>query len=81
MYIQKLIPVILSVMLMSACTTSKEEIVITVSGEVISTGYIGNGVEWDPYDEAEAWGLLFRKQTGKNYSTGLILCVWDMCVA
>lgn len=56
MYIQKLIPVILSVMLMSACTTSKEEIVITVSGEVISTGYIGNGVEWDPYDEAEAWG-------------------------
>ncbi|MFA7390406.1 MAG: hypothetical protein WCZ71_08485, partial [Proteiniphilum sp.] len=27
-----------------------------ISDRPVSTGYIGNGVEWDPYDEAEAWG-------------------------
>ena len=28
----------------------------TVTDEVINASYIGNGVEWDPYDEAESWG-------------------------
>jgi len=34
----------------------QNEIKVTVSPETVSTGYIGNGVEWDPYDEAESWG-------------------------
>lgn len=52
------INMILSCMLLwlvSACT-SQEVVEITVSPEVANTGYIGNGAEWDPYDEAEAWG-------------------------
>ncbi|MDR0542795.1 MAG: hypothetical protein LBH19_11390 [Dysgonamonadaceae bacterium] len=41
--------------LLCACTP-KNEIQVTILNEALSTGYIGNGVEWDPYDEAEAWG-------------------------
>jgi hypothetical protein len=40
----------------AACTEKKNDIVITISSDTISTGFMGNGVEWDPYDEAEAWG-------------------------
>ncbi len=29
---------------------------VEVSSEVVSTDYVGNGVEWDPYDEALSWG-------------------------
>lgn len=29
---------------------------VAVSQEVINPEYLGNGVEWDPYDEAIAWG-------------------------
>ena len=29
---------------------------LDVTTEIINTDYLGNGVEWDPYDEAEAWG-------------------------
>ena len=29
---------------------------VTIGSDVINPNYIGNGVEWDPYDEAEAWG-------------------------
>jgi hypothetical protein len=32
------------------------QIDITVTGRVLNAGYIGNGAEWDPYDEAESWG-------------------------
>jgi hypothetical protein len=57
------INMILSCMLLwlvSACT-SQEVVDITVSPEVTNAGYIGNGAEWDPYDEAEAWGALLDK--------------------
>ncbi|MDR1680323.1 MAG: hypothetical protein LBS12_00855 [Prevotellaceae bacterium] len=47
-----LLPALLCCM---ACAP-RDEVQITVSTEIISEGYIGNGVEWDPYDEAEAWG-------------------------
>lgn len=53
------ISIILGCMLLwvvSACTR-KEVVTITVSPEVVNAGYIGNGAEWDPYDEAEAWGV------------------------
>lgn len=43
------------VFMISGCKNEKG-VSVTVSDEVINTGYIGNGAEWDPYDEAEAWG-------------------------
>lgn len=39
-----------------ACRPSVHRVKITVSPEAVSAGFIGNGVEWDPYDEAELWG-------------------------
>ena len=42
-------------LLLSACHHSAD-ITISISDEVVNSGYIGNGVEWDPYDEALAWG-------------------------
>lgn len=29
---------------------------VTVTEEIINSGYVGNGLEWDPYDEALSWG-------------------------
>ena len=51
--------------LVSACT-SQEVVEITVSPEVTNAGYIGNGAEWDPYDEAELGVLLSLIKTGKH---------------
>ena len=45
----------MSLFAMMACT-SRKEITVEISSEVLNQGYIGNGVEWDPYDEAESWG-------------------------
>lgn len=45
-----------SLLLAITACSKKEEVTITVSPEVINAGYIGNGAEWDPYDEAKAWG-------------------------
>lgn len=42
-------------LLLSACSHTPV-IVVDVSDEVVNAAYIGNGVEWDPYDEALAWG-------------------------
>ena len=42
--------------LVTACQQSKEGVTVTVTPHVINSGYIGNGAEWDPYDEAEDWG-------------------------
>ena len=39
-----------------ACENRRSDVQITILPEVVSTGFIGNGAEWDPYDEAEAWG-------------------------
>ena len=38
-----------------SCSTS-EKLDFVVTDNVINPSYIGNGVEWDPYDEAESWG-------------------------
>ncbi|MBD8388551.1 hypothetical protein [Dysgonomonas sp. BGC7] len=56
MNIRNIIGTILLGMLAFSCSTPKDELQITVSSDIINAGYIGNGVEWDPYDEAEAWG-------------------------
>ena len=42
--------------LLISCSTPKDELQVSVSSDIVSSGYIGNGVEWDPYDEAEKWG-------------------------
>ncbi len=41
--------------LMMVCC-HKADIVIKVTDKVINSDYIGNGAEWDPYDEAISWG-------------------------
>ncbi|GAB1416791.1 hypothetical protein MASR2M117_21970 [Paludibacter sp.] len=41
---------------LGSCYSSQDMIAVKVSDELVSTVYIGNGVEWDPYDEAERWG-------------------------
>ena len=40
--------------IISSCNGTDAE--ITVTDNVINAGYLGNGIEWDPYDEALAWG-------------------------
>ena len=40
--------------LMIGCRTFELEVKVTEN--IINKDYIGNGVEWDPYDEAIAWG-------------------------
>lgn len=39
------------------CSCSeKKTVTVSVSDVAVSRDFIGNGVEWDPYDEAAAWG-------------------------
>lgn len=40
---------------LAGCSTNAD-VTVNISDEVINANYIGNGVEWDPYDEAESWG-------------------------
>ncbi len=56
MKIKNIIKAIALSMVILSCSAPKEELQITVSSDIINADYIGNGVEWDPYDEAEAWG-------------------------
>ena len=56
MKIKNIIKAIALSMVVLSCSAPKEELQITVSSDIINADYIGNGVEWDPYDEAEAWG-------------------------
>lgn len=56
MKIQKLIySAMLAVTTLSCSTSGTMDFVVT--DNVINPSYIGNGVEWDPYDEAERWGV------------------------
>lgn len=41
-------------LLLTACAGTG--LSVQVSDEVISSDYMGNGAEWDPYDEAISWG-------------------------
>lgn len=45
----------------SSCRNS-DTVRLEVTSEVINAGYLGNGVEWDPYDEAEAWGVSISEE-------------------
>lgn len=55
MKLKTILPVILFGMALTSCTP-REELTITVSSDTLQADYIGNGVEWDPYNEAEMWG-------------------------
>ena len=44
----------LSMILSVGC--SRDTLRIRITDEVLSEGYLGNGAEWDPYDEAPSWG-------------------------
>lgn len=55
MELKAILPALALAMSLHACAP-REELTITVSSESLQDGYLGNGVEWDPYDEAEAWG-------------------------
>lgn len=50
-----LTPALATAVLFSACDAG-QALRVEVTDRVISSDYVGNGVEWDPYDEAEAWG-------------------------
>ena len=52
----KLLTFILCAFMSTPFLHAQDELKITVSPETVSTGYLGVGVEWDPYDEAESWG-------------------------
>ena len=43
-------------MLICGCS-SRERLQVSVTDEVLQSAYLGNGVEWDPYDEAPGWGV------------------------
>ena len=49
----KLYPIIGLLLTVAGCSTS---ISLSVTDQVINPCYLGNGVEWDPYDEALSWG-------------------------
>jgi len=46
--------IVLSVLLFCGCRD--DSLQIRVSETVVNSTYLGNGVEWDPYDEAASWG-------------------------
>ena len=45
-----------AISLLTASCSKHDVVEVEVSNEVVNPDYIGNGVEWDPYDEAEFWG-------------------------
>lgn len=54
--IKKLLIITVIIAFMFGCNIEKGILEVTISSDVINSDYIGNGVEWDPYDEAECWG-------------------------
>ena len=49
----RIIPVLSLLLAAAGCSRS---LTLTVTDQVINPNYLGNGVEWDPYDEAISWG-------------------------
>jgi hypothetical protein len=67
----KLRQILLPMLLWCMSCVHHDEVQITVSSEMISSSYIGNGVEWDPYDEAEAWGAAISDDDWQELFTRL----------
>ena len=49
----RIIPVLSLLLAAAGCSRT---LTLTVTDQVINPHYLGNGVEWDPYDEALSWG-------------------------
>ena len=49
----RIIPVLSLLLAAAGCSRT---LTLTVTNQVINPHYLGNGVEWDPYDEAISWG-------------------------
>ena len=64
--------------LLVSCTKAVK---LTVTQEVINPCYLGNGIEWDPYDEAIPWGQPCRTKIGIRFMSGLITCSLSMSAA
>ena len=45
---------------------------LIVTDEVINSDIFGNGVEWDPYDEAISWGSEVSDEDWENSTSGWI---------
>ncbi|MGM9764214.1 MAG: hypothetical protein ACI3ZQ_09370 [Candidatus Cryptobacteroides sp.] len=54
--IRKISCIMLTAALAAISCNSGDSIRLTVTGQVINEDIVGNGVEWDPYDEALCWG-------------------------
>ena len=50
---RRIVCVIMSCLLLASCREA--DVVLKVTDQVINSDYIGNGAEWDPYDEAIVW--------------------------
>lgn len=46
---------ILAAAFLTGCA-DRDRITVDITDEIVNSGYLGNGVEWDPYDEADSWG-------------------------
>lgn len=46
----------LILLLVLVCGCRQTHLQVRVSGQILNPSYLGNGAEWDPYDEAESWG-------------------------
>lgn len=55
-------PLTLAAFLFSCSEKKNGEVEVVISDRPVSNGYIGNGVQWDPYDEAEAWGAAVSEE-------------------
>ena len=53
--------IVMVALLVAACGR-QQTLEVTVSPEVVHEDYLGNGVEWDPYDEAESWGCAVSEE-------------------
>lgn len=67
--ISALLTICLSVTFLYCTSPERETVNVEISDDVISTGYIGNGVEWDPYDEAEIWGASVSEEDWQKLFT------------
>ncbi len=48
--------VALVALVLGACNSHQQQFTVAITNEVINPNYIGNGVQWDAYPEAEIWG-------------------------
>lgn len=47
---------LLAAIVLTSVSCRTDNLELKVTSDVINAGYLGNGVEWDPYDEAADWG-------------------------